>query len=231
MRILYGIALAAILTSCVGTEHRENGETDKVGRIQRREEVRGGKVRGVEVIKFLKDTNDPLEVRFFGLSVANEVLCHEKKFHYANGVVNKVDYFIYLDDKKIRAGQVLYETMDFKPVKFEYYSIDSPSQKVMNLSGLDMYTYANGKGLDSRRIIEYAYDSKTGTRMQLSQYVIKYDRNRAVSIRSSILDRESSNIIIKDEDNARVIKQILKNIEKSLQERSQGIRFLGVPCQ
>jgi hypothetical protein len=223
------IALAVILAGCSGPAVRNNGA--EIGKVQRKEEIRDGRHRYVEVASFIKGTNDPLEVKYFKQSGGREVLCRLKKFFYAGGIVRKVDYYIYRDDKKTKTGRVVYFTKEFKPEKFEYYSIIGLGNRTMNLTGMELYTYAEGDGLDSRRIIEYDYDENTGTRMQLSQYVIRYEGERPVSMKSWLLDRNTSNIIVKDEDNGRVIAEIIKNIEKSLQERSQGIKYLGSDCQ
>lgn len=223
------IAIAVLLAGCSGPSVRNNGA--EIGKVQRKEEIRDGRHRYVEVASFIKGTNDPLEVKYFKQSTGREVLCRVKKFYYAEGIVRKVDYYIYRGDKRSKTGRVVYFTKEFKPEKFEYYSIVGLGNKSMHLTGMDLYTYAEGDGLDSRRIIEYEYDQGTGTRMQLSQYVIRYEREKPVSMKSWLLDKNTSNIIVKDEDNGRVIAQIIKNIEKSLQERSQGIKYLDGDCQ
>ncbi|HPA71058.1 MAG TPA: hypothetical protein PKY31_02235 [Spirochaetota bacterium] len=227
-RVLSCIALAAVVAGCSGAAVRNDGT--EIGKVQRREEVKDGKHRYVEVASFIKGTNDPLEVKYYKQNGGREVLCREKRFFYGEGIVRKVDYYIHLGSRKAKTGRVVYHTRDFKPEKFEYFSVIGINNRKLNLTGLDMYVYAEGDGLESRRIIEYAYDPKAGTRMQLSQYVIRYENDRPVSMKSWLLDRNSNNLIVKDEDNAAVIDQMIKNIEKSLQERSQGIKYLGDEC-
>lgn len=227
-RILSCVALAALVAGCAGNSVRNNGT--EIGKVQRKEEIKNGRHRYVEVASFIKGTNDPLEVKYFKQTGGREVLCREKRYYYGDGIVRKVDYYIHRGSTKAKTGRVVYHTKEFKPEKFEYFSIIGLANKKMNLSGLDLYVYAEGDGLESRRIIEYDYDQGSGTRMQLSQYVIRYENDRPVSMKSWLLDKNSSNIIVKNEDNGSVIAEIIKNIEKSLQERSQGIKYLDNDC-
>jgi len=227
--IIVAVVGALLLASCAGNAVR-SGDPE-TSEVRRKEEIRNGRHRYVEEARFIRGTRDPLEIKYYKASAGGEILCREKKYHYSNGIVQRVDYYVFLNEKKTKTGKVVYYTKGYRPEKFEYYSIGDIYDRKINLAGMDMYAYLEGDGLESRRIIEYAYDTTTGTRMQLSQYVIKYENEKPVSMKSWILDVHTNKLIVKDEDNGAVIAESIKNIEKSLQERSQGTKYLEANCQ
>ncbi len=230
MKSIIVAAVGALLAaSCAGNAVRT--DHSGIGEVRRKEETRNGRNRYVEETIFARGSRDPLEIKYYKAAAVGEALCREKKYQYSNGILQRVDYYVFLKEKKTKTGKVVYHMKNFLPEKFEYYSIGDIYDRKMNLAGLDMYTYLEGEVLDSRRIIEYAYDTTTGTRMQLSQYMIKYEDEKPVSMKSWILDVHTNELIVKNEDNRIVIQESIKNIEKSLLERSQGIKYLESDCQ
>ncbi|MCX7678737.1 MAG: hypothetical protein N2316_05910 [Spirochaetes bacterium] len=185
----------------------------------------------MEEIHFVTGTSDPLNVKYYKKSALEEVLCKENKFYYKNGIIKRVDYYIYLKNEKIKVGKKLFFLDGLRPLKYEYYAIADLYDRNINLSGLDLYTYSENNSLDFRRIIEYAYDTTTGTRLQISQYLIKYEKEKPISVKASILDIVTKNIITQEETNPKVISEMLKNIEKGLIDRAQGVMYLQDECK
>lgn len=221
--------LFIILLSCGGGQNRRSPKEPV--KINRNGEKTEGRASYAEEVRFATGTSDPLSVKYFKKSALGDVLCKENRFSYKDGIVKRVDYYIYLKSDKTKVGKKLFFMEGLKPVKYEYYAIADLYDRNINLSGIDMYSYAENAGLDFRRVIEYAYDTTTGTRVQISQYVIKYDHEKPVSVKAWLLDVATKNIIVQEETNAKVIAEMIKNIEKGLLDRAQGVMYLEDDCK
>jgi hypothetical protein len=67
--------------------------------------------------------------------------------------------------------------------------------------------------------------------VQISQYVIKYEHDKPVSVKAWLLDVATNNIIVQEEKSRKVIAEMIKNIEKSLLDRAQGVMYLTEDCK
>lgn len=217
------------LFSCGGGQIRRSPEEPV--KINRNGEKTEARASYTEEVRFSSGTSDPLSVKYYKKSTLGDVLCKENRFSYKDGIVKKVDYYIYLKNDKTKVGKKLLFMEGLKPLKYEYYAIADLYDRNINLSGIDMYSYHDNGGLDFRRVIEYAHDTTTGTRVQISQYVIKYDNDKPVSVKASLLDVATKNIIVQEETNAKVIAEMIKNIEKGLLDRAQGVIYLEEECK
>ncbi len=221
--------LFAVLFNCGGGQNRRSSREPV--KINRNGEKTEGRASFTEEVRFSSGTSDPSSVKYFKKSTLGDVLCKESRFSYKDGIVARVDYYVYLKSGKTKVGKKLYFMEGLKPVKYEYYAIADLYDRNIILSGIDMYSYSENEGLDFRRVIEYAYDTTTGTKVQISQYVIKYDHDRPVSVKAWLLDVATKNIIIQEEKNAKVIAEMIKNIEKGLIDRAQGVMYLEDACK
>lgn len=228
-RFIVIVLLCIVWYACGGRQSRVSPKESVI--ISRNGENAGGYASYSEQVRFAPGTSDPLNVKYFKKGTLEEVLCKESRFHYKNGLVNRVDYYIFLKGNKTKVGKKLFFMEGLKPVKYEYYAIPDLYDRNINLSGIDIYSYAENDGLESRRVIEYAYDTTTGTKIQISQYVIKYEHDKPVSVKAWLLDVATKNIIVQEEKSAKVITEMLKNIEKGLIDRAQGVMYLETECK
>jgi glycyl-tRNA synthetase (class II) len=199
--------------------------------IQRNGHSAEGRHAYTEEVSFVAGTSDPKNVKFKKKGTVGDVLCKENRFFYQNGIVKRVDYYIYLNSTKTKVGKKLFFMEGLKPLKYEYYAIADLYDRSINLSGIDMYSYSENDGIESRRVIEYAYDTTTRTKVQISQYVIKYEHDKPVSVKAWLLDVATNNIIVQEEKSRKVIAEMIKNIEKSLLDRAQGVMYLTEDCK
>ncbi len=222
------VVLGIFLFSCGGQNRRSFREPVKINRNGEKIE---GRALYIEEVRFSAGTSDPLSVKYFKKSARGDVLCKENRFSYKDGIVTRADYYIYLKSAKTKVGKKIFYLEGLKPIKYEYYAIADLYDRNINLSGIDMYSYSANEMLDFRRVIEYAHDTTTGTRVQISQYVIKYDHDKPISVKAWLLDVATKNIIVQEETNAKVIAEMIKNIEKSLLDRAQGVMYLENDCK
>ncbi len=221
--------LLVVLFNCGGGQNRRSAREPV--KINRNGEKTEGRASYTEEVRFSSGTSDPLSVKYFKKGTLGDVLCKESRFSYKDGIVVRVDYYVYLKSGKTKVGKKLFFMEGLKPVKYEYYAIADLYDRNIILSGIDMYSYSENEELDFRRVIEYAYDTTTGTKVQISQYVIKYDHDKPVSVKAWLLDVVTKNIIIQEEKNAKVIAEMIKNIEKGLLDRAQGVMYLEDDCK
>lgn len=218
------IVIFALFIGCSGLSITE--EKDSLGRINKRLVYVDGKLNTVEEIQYDKRSTRPV-VKIFKKEKAGEFYAiREENYSYQNKVLSSITYYIYIEKRKVLSGKINYfYTGDNQPKRTEYYAITDLRRKKVFRSGIEVYTYADADP-EKRRIIEYEYNKNTNRTMQLSQYVVLYENDKIVSMQTWILDKNSKNIIRNEENNLNIILEMIKNIEKSLVERTKGIKFI-----
>ncbi len=218
------IIILALCFGCSGLSITE--EKDSLGRINRRLIYIDGKLNTVEEIQYDKQSKRPV-VKIFNREREGEFNpVREENYSYQHKVLSRIMYYIYIDKRKVLSGMINYfYTGDNQPKRTEYYAITDLRRKKVFRSGIEVYTYVDAD-LEKRRIIEYEYNKDTSRAMQLSQYVVLYRNDKIISMQTWILDKNSNNIIKNEENNLDIILEMIKNIEKSLVERTKGIKFI-----
>ncbi len=215
---------ALVMLCCSGSQVRER--LDASGRVSKKEFYVENRLDHIEEIAYAGDSKSPERVVYLRHSEGRLLPYHEKVFSYAGGAVSKIQYYIYIGDKKLPSGRITYSYDAARLQKSEYHSISDLAARRMFLSALDVYTYNGDGDLVSRRIIEYGYNHESGSGMQLSQYLIGYKKHRAVSMDASILDKKSNGIVQIKETSRAIVAEMVGNIEKNINERAKGTGLL-----
>ena len=208
-------------------------DRDDRGRIIKKSTFKKGKLKQVAEITYKKDSGKPSKILHLRSEDGKLLPYLEERFQYKNdknGILTKADYSIFLNHGKpqrVKSGYSnFYLDGEYRPLKFEYFSIAGIDNKKMFRSCLDLYGYSGDKKLETRRIIEYDYNPETRKEMQLSQYVLSYRDGKIETLQIWILDRKTGKIIKKQENNRKIIDEVVYNIEKSIKDRSKGLKFL-----
>lgn len=195
MKGLVGItAVFSLFIACASTQSIL--ERDGLGRIHRISTVERGEIVHVEEIKFVKNTRNPSESRFFRKEKGLLRHYREGIYVYTDNRLSRLNYYRVESRRKLLSGFITYEYLHDRPALVSYYRLD-PGSSTFYLASLDTSSVEPQSGLRERRLIEYAPNEETGTIMQVGQYVIRYRDGRIESMKSWTLEKKSKKIIEK----------------------------------
>ncbi|HQO02023.1 MAG TPA: hypothetical protein PLI62_07120 [Spirochaetota bacterium] len=224
MKLLHAVEFLIIVSLCCnGSQVRV--EHDNMGRVQQRSLYKNNSLQIVETISYEGKSVHPAGISIKRVKHGGPELFREVEFKYRNGLLASEYFYIYRNGVKTRTGKVFYTYNGSHPEKIRYYAISDIETSRVFLSALDMYSVADGNGIQSRRIIEYEYNTQTKKGMQVSQYVVQYDKKNIVLMQTWVLDKKSDQIITKTVTNRGLISEMIHNIERSISDRVKGTMF------
>jgi hypothetical protein len=226
INILFYACVFAVACGCTSLSVVEN--RDELDRVIEKATYKHGALDYIEDTTYIDNTKNPSQIVYKKQKGIQVAPFREEVFTYTNGIISNINYYIYIDNVRTRAGGInCHFDASNKPVKFEYYSLTDGSARRTFMSGVDIYNYSNGV-LSSRRIIEYEHDPSTESKIQLSQYLIYYENAGIKSMQTWVLEKVSGRIIKNEERDIKIIREMMLNIEKSMKERARGIRLLNI---
>lgn len=223
VRVINGMVILlfiiSVLTGCKGQSVKE--ERDNFGRVVRRVIYKNKRIECQEEIKYLNNTDKPLIKVYKKITEGEPVPWWMEVYSYDGDKISQIKFFINIESKRTLSGKIDYQYENEKLKMIEYYSLIGDENQALNRHGFDLYYYSSDN-LVNRRIIEYEYNPQTGDSMQISQYVVEYRDNTIQSMETKMLDRDSREMITKNETNIDIINEMINNIEKSLRDRCIG---------
>ena len=223
------VILLFFVYSCKGlsvTNAPESIVRDEFGRVVKRISYnKSGKPESVIEVQYSGKTSKPSIKIFKKHQGRKSYPIREEVFVYKKGLVTQINYYIYKNMIRIKAGKIDFIYKNNKPEIIEYYSIIDIANMNMFKYGIDLYTYSDDI-LIKRRIIEYEHNPKSKNVMQLSQYVIYYKKEKIEFMQTWMLDKKTKKIIKNKEIDLHIIVEMINNIEKNLNKRATGIIYL-----